>query len=135
MQKYVMMKNVDFFKVFVNGRKEGSVMKMRERTFSGTRNPEPSERELRNRVIARKAAAEGIVLMKNDDVLPLKEGETIALFGSGAGRTIKGGTGSGDVCERDSISIYQGLLNAGFSVTSGQWIHDFEERYLSTRLE
>ena len=93
-------------------------MKRRIRTFSGTKNPSVSEREIRNRAVARRAAAEGIVLMKNDGVLPLKKGSKIALFGSGAGQTIKGGTGSGDVNEREVVSIYQGLLNAGIEITS-----------------
>ena len=82
-------------------------MKRRIRTFSGTKDPAVSRRELNNRAIARKAAAEGIVLMKNEGILPLQKGSKIALFGAGAGRTIKGGTGSGDVNEREVVSIYQ----------------------------
>ena len=63
-------------------------MKRKIRTFSGTKNSSVSEREIKNRAVARKAASEGIVLMKNDGVLPLEEGSKIALFGSGAGQTI-----------------------------------------------
>lgn len=108
-------------------------MKMRERAFSGTTNPQISEREWKNRKVARKAAADGIVLMKNEGILPLKEGIKLAVFGAGAGCTRKGGTGSGDVCERESISIYHGLLNAGFTVTSEMWIKDYEQRYMQAR--
>lgn len=108
-------------------------MKMREKSYSGTRNPEISEREKRSRRTARRAAAEGIVLMKNEGVLPLAPGSRVALFGSGAGRTIKGGTGSGDVNEREKISIYQGLLNAGIGVSSTGWIEDYERRYQQSR--
>lgn len=108
-------------------------MKRRIRTFSGTMKPGVSEREIRNRAVARKAAAEGIVLMKNEGVLPLKKGTKVALFGSGAGRTIKGGTGSGDVNEREVVSIYQGLLNAGVEVTSKDWVEDFEKIYKKSR--
>lgn len=108
-------------------------MKKRARSFSGTQDPSVSLREIKNRAIARKAAAEGIVLMKNDGILPLAKGSKIALFGSGAGQTIKGGTGSGDVNEREVVSIYQGLINAGFEITSNSWIEDFKAAYKQSR--
>lgn len=108
-------------------------MKRRIKTFSGTRDNRVSARETANRLVARKAAAEGIVLLKNDGILPLSTKSPVALFGSGAGRTIKGGTGSGDVNEREVVSIYQGLVNAGFDVTSREWIEDFEKRYIKSR--
>ncbi len=108
-------------------------MKRRIRTFSGTMDPRVSARETANRKVARRAAAEGIVLLKNDGVLPLAKGSRVALFGSGAGRTIKGGTGSGDVNEREVVSIYQGLINAGFTVTSRSWIDEFETIYRKSR--
>lgn len=108
-------------------------MKSKIRSFSGTTDPSVSAREIANRAVARKAAAEGIVLMKNDGILPLKTDSKIALFGSGAGQTIKGGTGSGDVNEREVVSIYQGLLNAGMEVTSREWIEDFKDIYKKSR--
>ncbi len=72
--------------------------------------------ELDNRELAREAAAEGFVLLKNDGTLPLK-GKKIALFGSGVRMTVKGGTGSGAVRERYSVNIEEGMKNAGFDVT------------------
>lgn len=108
-------------------------MKRKIRTFSGTRSSEVSQRELTNRAAARRAAAEGIVLLKNDGILPLKREEKVALFGAGAGRTIKGGTGSGDVNEREVVSVYQGLVNAGITVTSKDWVDSFEQIYLQSR--
>lgn len=81
-------------------------------THSGTRDPAPSPREQENAALARQAAAAGIVLLKNRGVLPLNPGAPVALFGAGAGRTVKGGTGSGDVNNRASVSIWQDLKGA-----------------------
>ena len=59
--------------------------------------PPMSEREIRGATISRHAASEGMVLLKNRSAaLPLAPGQAIALFGSGAARTVRGGTGSGD---------------------------------------
>ena len=55
-----------------------------------------SERERENAEIAYQTAAAGMVLLENNGVLPLKEKGKIALFGTGAVRTVRGGTGSGD---------------------------------------
>ncbi|MCD7755252.1 MAG: glycoside hydrolase family 3 C-terminal domain-containing protein [Firmicutes bacterium] len=108
-------------------------MKRKVRTFSGSRDSAVSAREVANRAVALKAAEEGITLLKNDGVLPLEKGTKVALFGSGAGHTIKGGTGSGDVNERDVVSIYQGMVNAGFDVTSADWICSFDQIYRQSR--
>lgn len=61
---------------------------------NGTRLTEcPSHRE-----IACAAAAEGTVLLKNENnVLPLVKGESVALFGIAGADYLKGGEGSGDV--------------------------------------
>ena len=90
---------------------------LKERKFSGTTDPEVQPWELEHRKVARRAAAEGIVLLKNEDhILPLEAGSKVALYGAGAGRTIKGGTGSGDVNERECVSVFQGMKNAGFQI-------------------
>ncbi len=47
--------------------------------------------------LSRKAASEGMVLLKNDGTLPLKKGAEVALFGKATIEYIKGGGGSGDV--------------------------------------
>ena len=100
---------------------------------SGNLQQEPSEREIRHRALARKAAAEGIVLLKNDGVLPLKLSDPIALFGSGADKTVKGGIGSGDVNNRENISIFRGVREAGAAVTSLEWLKDYDRRYDDAR--
>ena len=107
---------------------------LKERTFSGTRDPKVQEWETEHRQLAKEAAAEGIVLLKNEDqILPLKEGSKVALYGAGAGRTIKGGTGSGDVNERERVTIWQGMKNAGFEITSEDWIRSYEKIYEKAR--
>ena len=107
---------------------------LKERTFSGTINPETASWEIAHRKVAREAAAEGIVLLKNENqVLPLKEGCALAVYGAGAGRTIKGGTGSGDVNERENVSIWQGLKNAGYQITNEDWIRSYDQIYEKAR--
>ncbi len=108
--------------------------KVKKRNFTGTVSPQISRREAANMETARRAAAEGMVLLKNEDrVLPVAPGTKIALYGSGASRTVKGGTGSGDVNERHSVSIYEGLKEAGYKITTEDWIRDYDERYEKAR--
>ena len=109
---------------------------LKERAFSGTTDPKVQPWETEHRKVARRAAAEGIVLLKNEDnLLPLKAGSNVALYGAGAGRTIKGGTGSGDVNERENVSVFQGIKNAGFQVTTEDWIASYDKIYENARQE
>ncbi len=94
-------------------------------------NPEPGALELQNRELARRAAADGMVLLSNDGILPLAPCK-VALFGSGARMTVKGGTGSGAVRERYSVSIEQGLENAGYAIATKNWIDRFDRFYADT---
>ncbi|MBP3322195.1 MAG: glycoside hydrolase family 3 C-terminal domain-containing protein [Clostridia bacterium] len=62
--------------------------------------------------LTRYAGAEGMVLLKNDNnTLPLKSTDTVALFGEAQINFIKGGTGSGDVNALYVISALEGLKN------------------------
>ncbi len=68
--------------------------------------------------ISRTAAEEGMVLLKNKtNALPLgKNIHSVALFGNNGYELIAGGTGSGDVNKTYTVSLEQGLSNAGYAV-------------------
>ena len=72
--------------------------------------------------LAREAATEGIVLMKNNGALPLtvkKDGSnvTVALFGVCSYHMLSGGTGSGRVHTPYITDMVEGLKNAGIGTT------------------
>ncbi|MDR1156724.1 MAG: glycoside hydrolase family 3 C-terminal domain-containing protein [Oscillospiraceae bacterium] len=87
--------------------------------FAGTITPGPTQYDpdlfARNVAISRSNAAEGMVLMENNGVLPLAPGTSVAVFGVCARNTIKGGGGSGDVntLDADLKKIDAGLADAG----------------------
>ncbi len=100
-----------------------------------TPDPLPSTREKANRETSARIAEEGIVLLENKGVLPFDSGvRTIALYGSGARHTIKGGTGSGDVNVRDYVTVEQGLLNSGYSVVTGEVLTEYDGILQNARL-
>ena len=108
-------------------------MAVLQQVHSGTMEERPSKREILHGKLAGKLAAEGMVLLKNEGVLPLKTSAPAGLFGGGAVRTVKGGTGSGDVNNRENISVYRGLKEAGVPITSEEWLIDYEKRYEDAR--
>ena len=64
--------------------------------------------------LARRAGAEGMVLLKNNGVLPLEGDEKVGLFGVASYDFIAGGTGSGNVNKKYIRNIQEGL--------EGKWL-------------
>ncbi len=83
----------------------------------------------------RKIAPECMVLLKSNGDFPLEAPEKIALYGSGARRTIKGGTGSGDVNSRYVVSVERGLRRAGFTITTDMWLDTYDAILAEARRE
>lgn len=62
-------------------------------------------------LLSKEAAKEGMVLLKNENnVLPLKKGSRVALFGKATFDYVKGGGGSGDVTVSYIRNLYDGFL-------------------------
>ena len=76
--------------------------------------------------LVRSLAPECTVLLKKDGKFPLSAPQKIALFGAGVRYTVKGGTGSGEVNSRTSVTIEEGLERAGFTVTTKGWLDAYD---------
>lgn len=96
---------------------------------------ELQEYELQHMSELRKLAPECMVLLKSDGTFPIKEIQEVALFGNGARNTLKGGTGSGDVNVRHYTTIEEGLENAGFMITTKDWLDSYNMIYKEARIK
>lgn len=84
-----------------------------------------------NAEISRQAAAEGMVLLKNEgEALPVKPGTTVALFGNNTLELIAGGTGSGDVSSMYTVPLADGMFHAGYSLNTD--VYNTYTNYLAT---
>lgn len=81
----------------------------------------------------RQSLAECTVLLKNGGDFPLAAPCKIAAYGSGVRKTIKGGTGSGEVNSRYFINVEQGLTDAGFTITTAKWLDAYDQTYVDAR--
>lgn len=98
--------------------------------YYASKSREVSELERKHADIVRKLAGECMVVLENEGILPLKECMgSLALYGMGARRTVKGGTGSGDVNSRYIVSIEQGLKESGFEISSSVWLDECDKIY------
>ena len=78
--------------------------------------------------VARKAAGESIVLLRNQkNALPLKGDEKVALYGISSIDFVAGGTGSGDVNKAYVVNMVEAMQNAGFTLDKG--LTDFYSTY------
>lgn len=83
--------------------------------------------EQRNVDVVRRISPECMVLLKADGSFPLAGPGKIALYGSGARRTIKGGGGSADVYVKSYPTIEDGLKHAGFTITTEDWMDAYAQ--------
>ena len=74
--------------------------------------------EVANNQVSMDIALDSYVLLENNGILPLTETGKVALFGNGATGTVKGGTGSGIVNQRERDWIDEALEDAGFELTT-----------------
>ncbi len=79
-----------------------------------------------HRDLVRQLGADSMVLLKNSGVLPMKKG-TVALFGAGAVDTIFCGIYYNYVFTEGNVSVKEGLINNGFTVTTDTWLAKMEK--------
>lgn len=78
--------------------------------------------------LSKEAAKEGMVLLKNEDnVLPLKKGTRVALFGKATADYVRGGGGSGEVTVSYNRNLYEGMKLLSDKVSVFDELEDFYE--------
>ena len=113
-------------------------------SYAATTDPTRSDREIRNAALAREVAEQGMVLLENkNQALPITN-RTVALFGQGAVRTVRGGTGSGDPFngglqgggaynvnqdERYNINVNKAFADAGYTVVTNDLLEEYAQGY------
>ncbi|MBQ9703294.1 MAG: hypothetical protein IJV68_01980 [Clostridia bacterium] len=73
------------------------------------------------------------LFLKRDSSFPLNAPCRIAAYGNGVRKTVKGGTGSGEVNSRYFINVEKGLEDAGFEITSRDWLNSYDKVYTEAR--
>lgn len=85
--------------------------------------------------ILRPLLPECTVLLKKNGDFPLEKPGKIALYGNGVRKTIKGGTGSGEVNSRFFETVEDGFQKAGFEIVSGEWLDAYDKIYDKAQAE
>ena len=77
--------------------------------------------------LVRNSADEGMILLKNNGVLPLSQEQTVALYGVGSYDLIAGGGGSGNVNKKYVRSLYEGFVDnkLKFDQTLADWYNKY----------
>ena len=75
--------------------------------------------------IMRETASECTLFLNKNDEFPINKPCKTLLIGSGARNTVKGGLGSGDVDSRFFTTCEEGLENAGFQITTKEWLSQY----------
>ena len=91
--------------------------------------------EIEHLNFVKSTAGECTLFLKRDDSFPLEKAGNIAAFGNGVRGTIKGGTGSGEVNSRFSVNVFDGLTEAGFTITTGEWLDAYDRARAEKRAE
>ena len=81
--------------------------------------------EQENIQLVRKSAGECTLFLQKNEEFPIDEPCKVLLIGSGARNTVKGGLGSGDVESKYFTTCEQGLEDAGFKITSKEWLDQY----------
>ena len=68
-----------------------------------------------------------LFLKRDNNAFPISKPCKVALFGSGARHTLKGGTGSGDVNSHFFMNIEDELEARGFEITSKKWLDEYDK--------
>ncbi|KAG4100378.1 beta-glucosidase [Neocallimastix lanati (nom. inval.)] len=76
-----------------------------------------------------------ILLRKNGDFPIGKSTKQVYLYGNGVRKTIKGGTGSGDVNSRSFDTIEQAFTKAGFEILSKDYLDEYDKVYTKAKDE
>ena len=86
--------------------------------------------------LSRKAAAEGMVLLKNEgNLLPLPSHSRVALLGKGIFDYVKGGGGSGDVTVSHVLNLYDGCKHYKEEISIYEPLCDYYRSYVRRQYE
>ena len=78
-----------------------------------------AETVAQSKATVQKVGEEGMVLLKNNGLLPLDKSTKLNVFGWASTNPLFGGTGSGSSDSSTAVNILQSMVNAGFEINTG----------------